>query len=205
VLAALARARSVSLDSALHRADGRGRSCLRYAGRPTNRLTIPMSGTGSAAMEATLANTVEPGDSCSVCRQGLLRSAPGGNMASAPGRGSHHRAALGGRPSPLAEIEAARCGHQPKILAMLHAENLHGASASRWRASASSPSPQLPLLAARPPSPRSAPCCRCISMPGASTWPTAAARKACSCPRLGPFSMGPARASGRRRQGKVAQ
>jgi alanine-glyoxylate transaminase / serine-glyoxylate transaminase / serine-pyruvate transaminase len=35
---------------------------LRYAWQTENKLTIPVSGTGSAAMEATLANLVEPGD-----------------------------------------------------------------------------------------------------------------------------------------------
>ncbi|OQY31619.1 MAG: alanine--glyoxylate aminotransferase, partial [Anaerolineaceae bacterium 4572_5.2] len=35
---------------------------LRYAWQTDNQLTVPVSGTGSAAMEASLANTVEPGD-----------------------------------------------------------------------------------------------------------------------------------------------
>ena len=35
---------------------------LRYAWQTDNPLTIPVSGTGSAAMEASLANSVEPGD-----------------------------------------------------------------------------------------------------------------------------------------------
>ena len=35
---------------------------LRYTFRTDNRWTIPVSGTGSAAMEAAFANMVEPGD-----------------------------------------------------------------------------------------------------------------------------------------------
>ena len=35
---------------------------LRYAWQTDNKVTIPVSGTGSAAMEAAIANTVEPGD-----------------------------------------------------------------------------------------------------------------------------------------------
>lgn len=35
---------------------------LRYAWQTHNDMTLPISGTGSAAMEATLANAVEPGD-----------------------------------------------------------------------------------------------------------------------------------------------
>ena len=37
-------------------------SLMRYAWQTSNQMTLPVSGTGSAAMEATLANTVEPGD-----------------------------------------------------------------------------------------------------------------------------------------------
>ena len=35
---------------------------LRYVFQTDNELTIPISGTGSAAMEASVANTLEPGD-----------------------------------------------------------------------------------------------------------------------------------------------
>jgi alanine-glyoxylate transaminase/serine-glyoxylate transaminase/serine-pyruvate transaminase len=35
---------------------------LRYTFQTDNEYTIPISGTGSAAMEASLANTIEPGD-----------------------------------------------------------------------------------------------------------------------------------------------
>lgn len=35
---------------------------LRYVWQTNNEFTIPVSGTGSAAMEATVANLVEPGD-----------------------------------------------------------------------------------------------------------------------------------------------
>ena len=35
---------------------------LRYAWQTSNQLTIPVSGTGSAAMEACFANLIEPGD-----------------------------------------------------------------------------------------------------------------------------------------------
>ena len=45
---------------------------LRYAWQTDNRLTLPMSGTGSAAMEATLANTIEPGDTVLVAVKGYF-------------------------------------------------------------------------------------------------------------------------------------
>ncbi len=45
---------------------------LRYAFRTENQLTIPVSGTGSAAMEAAVCNFVEPGDSVLICVDGYF-------------------------------------------------------------------------------------------------------------------------------------
>ncbi|MEX2029376.1 MAG: alanine--glyoxylate aminotransferase family protein [Anaerolineales bacterium] len=50
---------------------------LRYAFGTQNPLTIPVSGTGSAAMEAGIANLVEPDDRVLVCQNGYF----GGRMA----------------------------------------------------------------------------------------------------------------------------
>ena len=48
---------------------------LRYVFETKNQLTIPVSGTGSAAMEASLCNFVEPGDEVVIRSQRLLRRA----------------------------------------------------------------------------------------------------------------------------------
>jgi alanine-glyoxylate transaminase / serine-glyoxylate transaminase / serine-pyruvate transaminase len=45
---------------------------LRYLFQTENELTLPISGTGSAAMEAAVANIVEPGDSVLVCINGFF-------------------------------------------------------------------------------------------------------------------------------------
>jgi len=45
---------------------------LRYAWQTDNRLTLPMSGTGSAAMEAAIANMIEPGDRVVVAVNGYF-------------------------------------------------------------------------------------------------------------------------------------
>ncbi len=45
---------------------------LRYVFETENPLTIPVSGTGSAAMEASVANMVEPGDKVLVCANGYF-------------------------------------------------------------------------------------------------------------------------------------
>ena len=50
---------------------------LRYAFRTDNRLTLPISGTGSAGMEAAVASLVEPGDAVLVCVNGYF----GGRIA----------------------------------------------------------------------------------------------------------------------------
>src|SRR6266480_6861593 len=45
---------------------------LRAVFRTANALTIPISGTGSAGMEAAFVNLVEPGDSVVVCVNGVF-------------------------------------------------------------------------------------------------------------------------------------
>jgi alanine-glyoxylate transaminase/serine-glyoxylate transaminase/serine-pyruvate transaminase len=45
---------------------------LRYVFQTDNELTLPVSGTGSAAMEACVANLVEPGDRVLVCVEGYF-------------------------------------------------------------------------------------------------------------------------------------
>ena len=66
VLQALSRTPIGHLDPLYVELMGEVQELLRYAWQTDNRLTLPMSGTGSAAMEATLANTVEPGDTVLV-------------------------------------------------------------------------------------------------------------------------------------------
>ena len=45
---------------------------LRYIFETENQLTIPISGTGSASMEASFANMIEPGDKVLVCINGYF-------------------------------------------------------------------------------------------------------------------------------------
>ena len=72
VLQALARMPIGHLDPLYIELMGEVQELLRYAWQTDNRLTIPMSGTGSAAMEATLANTVERGDKVLVAVKGYF-------------------------------------------------------------------------------------------------------------------------------------
>ncbi len=98
---------------------------LRYAWQTDNRLTLPMSGTGSAAMEATLANSVEPGDKVLVAIKGYF----GYRLADMADR---YRAEVvtiekdWGQAFSLKELEAALSKYKPAILAMVHAETSTG-------------------------------------------------------------------------------
>src|SRR5437764_14523499 len=47
-----------------------------------NKMTLAVSGTGSAGMEAVVANLIEPGDKMIVCANGVF----GGRMADVAGR-----------------------------------------------------------------------------------------------------------------------
>lgn len=125
VLAALARSPIGHLDPLYIELMGEVQELLRYAWQTDNRLTIPMSGTGSAAMEATLANTVEPGDSVLVAVKGYfgLRLV---DMAQRYRAEVHTIERPWGEAFTLAEIEAALLRHQPKILAIVHAETSTG-------------------------------------------------------------------------------
>lgn len=125
VLAALARTPIGHLDPLYVDLMGEVQELLRYAWQTDNRLTLPMSGTGSAAMEATLANTVEPGDRVLVAVKGYF----GNRLADMAGR---YRADVRviekpwGESFTLDELDSALQHHKPAILAMVHAETSTG-------------------------------------------------------------------------------
>jgi alanine-glyoxylate transaminase/serine-glyoxylate transaminase/serine-pyruvate transaminase len=99
---------------------------LRYSWQTDNRLTIPVSGTGSAAMEATLANTVEPADIVLVAVNGYF----GHRLVDMAGRYQADVRTLHrhwGEVFTLSELEAAIQTHRPQILALVHAETSTGA------------------------------------------------------------------------------
>ncbi len=125
VLKALSRTPIGHLDPLYVELMGEVQELLRYAWQTDNRLTLPMSGTGSAAMEATLANTVEPGDTVLVAVKGYF----GNRLVDMAGR---YRANVKviekpwGEAFTKEELEAALIEHKPTILAMVHAETSTG-------------------------------------------------------------------------------
>ncbi len=98
---------------------------LRYTFRTENRWTIPVSGTGSAAMEAAIGNVVEPGDTMLVPTNGYF----GGRMASMARRAGGavvEVSAPWGEPLEPVDVEAALAEHDPDVFGFVHAETSTG-------------------------------------------------------------------------------
>lgn len=99
---------------------------LRYVFETQNALTIPISGTGSAAMEAAVANMVEPGDAVLVCINGYFA----GRIAEMARRygGSVKTIQLPwGEVFTPDEVRQALKEHPSKVVAIVHAETSTGA------------------------------------------------------------------------------
>jgi alanine-glyoxylate transaminase/serine-glyoxylate transaminase/serine-pyruvate transaminase len=98
---------------------------LRYAWQTDNEFTTAVSGTGSAAMEAGLANLVEPGDRVLVGVNGYF----GTRLADMAGRYGANVRCLEqpwGEAFTLDEIQMGLETHRPSILALVHAETSTG-------------------------------------------------------------------------------
>ncbi|KJH70412.1 alanine--glyoxylate aminotransferase family protein [Aliterella atlantica] len=101
-------------------------SLLRYTWQTQNQLTIAVSGTGTAAMEATIANSVEPGDVVLIGVAGYF----GNRLVDMAGRyGADVRTITKpwGQVFSLSELRTALETHRPAILALVHAETSTGA------------------------------------------------------------------------------
>ncbi|MDH6098714.1 alanine--glyoxylate aminotransferase family protein [Anabaenopsis sp. FSS-46] len=101
-------------------------SLLRYVWQTENNHTIAVSGTGSAAMEATIANATAPGDVVLIGVAGYF----GNRLVDMAGRyGADVRSITKpwGQVFSLDEIRMAVEQHRPAILALVHAETSTGA------------------------------------------------------------------------------
>ncbi len=102
------------------------RSMLRTVFQTENELTLAVSGTGTAAMEAALSNLIEPGDSMLACIQGYF----GERLAE---MGRRYGAAVErlevpwGQVQDPAAIEAALARRPAKLVSLVHAETSTGA------------------------------------------------------------------------------
>ena len=110
VLAAMAQPLVGHLDPYFIQLMNQIQDLLRYVFGTSNRLTIPVSGTGSAAMETAVANMVEPGDKALVCINGYFWHTPGRNGKTLWRRSAHHYAPVG------RGVHAGRGGDCPEVI-----------------------------------------------------------------------------------------
>jgi alanine-glyoxylate transaminase/serine-glyoxylate transaminase/serine-pyruvate transaminase len=99
---------------------------LRFVLQTENKLTIPVSGTGSAGMETLFVNLIEPGDEVVVCVNGVFGTRMcdiverlGGKLVRVDGQW--------GRAMDPDAVAKAIQGRKPKLLAVVHAETSTGA------------------------------------------------------------------------------
>ncbi len=98
---------------------------LRYVFRTDNTWTLPVSGTGSAAMEAVVTNLVEPGDTVLVPDNGYF----GQRMAAMVDRAGGEAVTVDapwGQPLDPADVADAFATHQPDLFGFVHAETSTG-------------------------------------------------------------------------------
>jgi len=98
---------------------------LRYAFETDNRVTVPISATGSAGMEAALVNIIEHGDEVVVCINGVFGERMLDIIERAGGKPVIVRAEWG-RAIDRKDVEAALDSSNPRALAIVHAETSTG-------------------------------------------------------------------------------
>ena len=126
VLAAMAAPLLGHLDPLFLQCMDDVQSLLRYVFETENRVTIPISATGSAGMEAALINVIEPGDDVVVCINGVF----GERMRDIVGRAGGKAIVVEapwGEPIDANKIEAAlKSSSSPRAVALVHAETSTG-------------------------------------------------------------------------------
>ena len=125
VLEAIARPPLSHLDPLYLELMNEVQEMLRYVWQTDNRFTIPVSGTGSAAMEATIANTVEAGETVVVGVIGYF----GKRLVDMCGRYGANVVEISapwGEALSLETLTQAVEQHKPAVLALVHAETSTG-------------------------------------------------------------------------------
>jgi len=99
---------------------------LRYVFQTENRLTMAVSGTGSAGMEAVVVNLIEPGDKMLVCVNGVF----GARMVDVAERAGAQVTSIErpyGEVFDPEEVRTALKKVSPKLVGIVHAETSTGA------------------------------------------------------------------------------
>src|SRR6185436_2462675 len=113
------------LDPLLLRCMDDIQAMLRYVFETENRVTIPISATGSAGMEAALVNAIEPCDEVVVCINGVFGERMR-DIVERAGAKPITVSATWGEALDVNKIEEALKSSQPRALALVHAETSTG-------------------------------------------------------------------------------
>lgn len=114
------------LDPAFFKVMDEVQSLLRYVWQTMNLLTVAVSGTGTAAMEATIANATEPGDIVLVGVNGYFGHRLV-DMARRYGAEVQTIVKPWGQVFTLDELRSALASYRPALLALVQAETSTGA------------------------------------------------------------------------------
>jgi len=98
---------------------------LRYAFKTNNRMTLPISGSGSAGMESALCNVIESGDEIIVCINGFFGERISEIVQRCGGKSIEVRAPWG-RIIERDFVEEALANSNAKAVAIVHAETSTG-------------------------------------------------------------------------------
>src|SRR5947209_10174266 len=121
VLAAMATPLLGHLDPQFLEIMNQTQELLRKTFRTSNRLTFPVSGTGSAGMETCVVNLIEPGDRMVVCVNGVF----GQRMTDVAGRAGAVVTTVErpwGEVFDPQELREVLRRVRPKVLGIVHAE-----------------------------------------------------------------------------------
>jgi alanine-glyoxylate transaminase/serine-glyoxylate transaminase/serine-pyruvate transaminase len=126
VLAALARPTIGHLDPVFLEQLDQVQTALRRLFRTQNRVTLPISGTGSAGMEACFVNLVEEGDEVVVGLNGVFGTRMA-EVATRLGAQVFRAEASWGEPIPVEAVRdaLAHC-RRPRLVGLVHAETSTG-------------------------------------------------------------------------------
>ena len=126
VLQAMASPMMGHLDPVFLETMDRIQSLLQYTFQAENSFALPVSGTGSAAMEAALSNMIEPGDPVLVCVAGFFGERIEDMSRRYRGEVETIRRPMG-EVFSLEEIERALKSRPAKVVAIVHGETSTGA------------------------------------------------------------------------------
>ena len=126
VLAAMARPTIGHLDPAFVAMMDQVKGLLQYAFRTRNELTLPVSGPGSAGMEACFVNLIEPGDLVVVCVNGVFGGRMKENVERCGARAVVVEDAWGAPVDPDKVAAALAANPGAKAVAFVHAETSTG-------------------------------------------------------------------------------